>query len=141
MTDEAMITELTYPTDQRVFAIADAFYNNRLSVDQVWEITRIDKWYLSQLHFVAKLANGLLNKELSEVTMDEMLLLKRTGLSSVGQPERTTSSHAHTSTPYRIQRRADRRQAQVQAYTRGGKGLPACLLFCFCSPLCVCCAL
>jgi carbamoyl-phosphate synthase/aspartate carbamoyltransferase len=40
--------ELQTPSDQRMFAIANAMHSG-YSVDQIWEMTRIDKWFLQKL--------------------------------------------------------------------------------------------
>ena len=40
--------ELQTPSDQRLFAIANAMHSG-YSVDKIWEMTRIDKWFLNKL--------------------------------------------------------------------------------------------
>lgn len=40
--------ELSNPTDKRIFAIASAFHRG-YSVDKIWQMTNIDKWFLSRL--------------------------------------------------------------------------------------------
>eukprot|EP01137_Pigoraptor_chileana_P007484 Opistho-2@53146 len=40
---------LRKPTDQRVFAIADAMFNKGYSVDKIHDMTKIDKWFLHKL--------------------------------------------------------------------------------------------
>ncbi|KIW90785.1 protein pyrABCN [Cladophialophora bantiana CBS 173.52] len=40
--------ELQTPSDQRMFAIANAMHAG-YSVDKIWEMTKIDKWFLSRL--------------------------------------------------------------------------------------------
>lgn len=42
-------SELQTPSDQRLFAIANAMHQG-YSVDKIWEMTRIDKWFLTKLH-------------------------------------------------------------------------------------------
>lgn len=41
-------TELQTPSDQRMFALANAMHNG-YSVDKIWEMTKIDKWFLYRL--------------------------------------------------------------------------------------------
>jgi carbamoyl-phosphate synthase/aspartate carbamoyltransferase len=41
-------TELQTPSDQRLFAIANAMHNG-YSVDDIWKLTQIDKWFLRKL--------------------------------------------------------------------------------------------
>jgi carbamoyl-phosphate synthase/aspartate carbamoyltransferase len=45
---EATDDELANPSDQRLFAIANAFTKG-YTVDRIWELTRIDKWFLRKL--------------------------------------------------------------------------------------------
>lgn len=50
---EALMTididsELQTPSDQRLFALANAF-NKGYSVEQAWKLTKIDKWFLNKL--------------------------------------------------------------------------------------------
>ncbi|CAK5282417.1 unnamed protein product [Mycena citricolor] len=40
---------LTRPTDMRLFAIAYAMYNKNYTVDQVHDLTKIDKWFLYKI--------------------------------------------------------------------------------------------
>jgi carbamoyl-phosphate synthase/aspartate carbamoyltransferase len=40
--------ELQTPSDQRLFAIANAMHSG-YSVDKIWEMTKIDKWFLNKL--------------------------------------------------------------------------------------------
>ena len=46
---QAIKDELAKPTDMRVFAIADALNKYNMTVDEIWEITKIDKWFLEKL--------------------------------------------------------------------------------------------
>ncbi|KAK3627337.1 Carbamoyl-phosphate synthase [Elasticomyces elasticus] len=41
-------TELQTPSDQRMFALANAMHNG-YSVDKIWQMTKIDKWFLHRL--------------------------------------------------------------------------------------------
>jgi len=41
--------ELQFPSDQRMFAIANAMACGKYSVDKIWEMTKIDKWFLNKL--------------------------------------------------------------------------------------------
>jgi carbamoyl-phosphate synthase large subunit len=49
-------SELTHPTDRRIFAIAEAF-NKNYTVDEIFEKTKIDRWFLQKLkniYFIKK---------------------------------------------------------------------------------------
>lgn len=54
---EMIKTELKKPTDMRIFAIADAMYDFNMTVDEIWEITRIDKWFLEKLQTIVLTGN------------------------------------------------------------------------------------
>lgn len=49
--------ELQNPSDLRIFAIANAFDKLGYSVDKVWEMTNIDKWFLNKLYDLTKFAS------------------------------------------------------------------------------------
>jgi len=50
---------LNHPTDSRIFAVAQAF-NQGMTVDEVYELTKIDRWFLHKLHNISQLEQELL---------------------------------------------------------------------------------
>ncbi|CAD1808210.1 carbamoyl-phosphate synthase, large subunit [Candida parapsilosis] len=50
--------ELQTPSDQRLFAIANAL-SDGYSVDKVWKLTNIDKWFLNKLDGLIKFGNRI----------------------------------------------------------------------------------
>ncbi|KAG2214382.1 hypothetical protein INT47_000938 [Mucor saturninus] len=58
VTDEEIDFELTHPSDQRLFAIANAMTRG-YSVDKIWEMTNIDKWFLNKLQHIVSLGSRL----------------------------------------------------------------------------------
>ena len=73
--------ELKNPTDRRIFAIAEAMHKG-YSVDKIWEITRIDKWFLQKLRNIYELRNKLLEfNSLEKLPVDFLLLAKKQGYS------------------------------------------------------------
>jgi carbamoyl-phosphate synthase large subunit len=73
--------ELKNPTDRRIFAIAEAMYKG-YSVDKIWEITRIDKWFLQKLHNIFELRNELVDYHtLEELPVELLQLAKKQGYS------------------------------------------------------------
>ncbi|KAE9969754.1 hypothetical protein EG328_006685 [Venturia inaequalis] len=50
--------ELQTPSDQRLFAIANAMHNG-YSVDKIWEMTKIDKWFLCRLKDLSDFAGRM----------------------------------------------------------------------------------
>ncbi|ODV67048.1 protein URA1 [Hyphopichia burtonii NRRL Y-1933] len=51
-------TELQTPSDQRLFAIANAL-SDGYSVDKVWKLTNIDKWFLNKLNGLIQFGNTI----------------------------------------------------------------------------------
>ena len=51
-------SELQTPSDQRLFAIANAL-SDGYSVDKVWKLTNIDKWFLNKLDGLIKFGNKI----------------------------------------------------------------------------------
>ena len=73
--------ELKNPTDRRIFAIAEAMHIG-YSVEKIWEITRIDKWFLQKLHNIYKLRNELTEyNSLDELPVELLQLAKKQGYS------------------------------------------------------------
>lgn len=50
-TEHQLREELENPTDQRIFAIKEAF-NRGYTVDQLFELTKITRWFLHKLHHI-----------------------------------------------------------------------------------------
>ncbi|KAI9480499.1 MAG: hypothetical protein EXX96DRAFT_563025 [Benjaminiella poitrasii] len=58
ISDEDLDYELTNPSDQRLFAIANAMEKG-YTVDRIWELTKIDKWFLNKLMRIHTLGERL----------------------------------------------------------------------------------
>ncbi|KAG7088179.1 hypothetical protein E1B28_012198 [Marasmius oreades] len=74
--------ELVNPTDKRIFAISTAFHRG-YSVDKIWQMTNIDKWFLTKLQYIFKM-EVYLSKEalnISTITEDELKRAKQLGFS------------------------------------------------------------
>ena len=73
--------ELTNPTDRRIFAIAEAF-NNNYTIDDIYEKTKIDRWFLQKLKNIFTIKIELEKiKRLEDLPVDLLLLAKQTGYS------------------------------------------------------------
>jgi carbamoyl-phosphate synthase large subunit/carbamoyl-phosphate synthase small subunit len=77
---EAMLEELANPTDRRIFALAQAF-DQGMSVDELHDITKIDRWFLHKLFHLTNLKNRLCDMKLDDISRDVMLAAKRNGFS------------------------------------------------------------
>lgn len=74
ITIEQIDEELVRPTDRRIFAIAEAF-NKGYSVDDIYEKTKIDRWFLQKLHNIHTTKNKLEAVQ-SLPALDDSLLLQ-----------------------------------------------------------------
>ncbi|MBN2863048.1 MAG: carbamoyl-phosphate synthase large subunit, partial [Bacteroidales bacterium] len=69
---EDLEKELSEPTDMRIFSIAEAL-DRGLSVDRIYELTRIDKWFLYKLRHIINIKNELSSYETTESIPRELL--------------------------------------------------------------------
>lgn len=74
--------ELQTPSDQRLFAIANAMHAG-YSVDKIWEMTKIDKWFLHKLKGLSDFRKRMADFNTSDISKHPDLLLeaKRLGFS------------------------------------------------------------
>lgn len=70
--------ELQTPSDQRLFAIANAMHSG-YSVDKIWEMTKIDKWFLSRLKGLSDFGKMMTAYSASTITTDLLLRAKQLG--------------------------------------------------------------
>ena len=75
--------ELDVPTDQRLFAIAQALHEKSMTVDEIHDITKIDHWFLRRLENIVKTKDSMETMGLSEITKDLMLEAKQNGYSDI----------------------------------------------------------
>jgi carbamoyl-phosphate synthase large subunit len=78
---EEIESELSNPTDRRVFAIAEAF-NKDYSIDEIYEKTKIDRWFLYRLKNIHNIKTELeqVNK-LENLSVYLLKLAKQAGFS------------------------------------------------------------
>ncbi len=81
ITIEQIDQELQFPTDRRIFAIAAAF-GKGYSIDEIYEKTKIDRWFLHKLQAIYALKLELLKCNSLEDLHPELLLdAKKAGFS------------------------------------------------------------
>ncbi|GHC34701.1 carbamoyl-phosphate synthase large subunit [Aidingimonas halophila] len=81
--EEAMAVikrELQTPGAERIFYIADAMRAG-LSVDEVFALTNVDRWYLVQLEDLINTESEVSKRSLAEFSARDLFLLKRKGFS------------------------------------------------------------
>ena len=72
--------ELQTPSDQRLFAIANAMHAG-YSVDKIWELTKIDKWFLSRLKRLSDFGKHLSNFKANRDSLSLVRQAKQLGFS------------------------------------------------------------
>ncbi|KAH7061992.1 hypothetical protein BKA63DRAFT_192683 [Paraphoma chrysanthemicola] len=72
--------ELQTPSDQRLFAIANAMKSG-YSVDKIWEMTKIDKWFLSRLKDLSNFETSMSSYNTANITFPLMKRAKELGYS------------------------------------------------------------
>ncbi len=77
---ELLYTQMREPRGERLWYIADAFRRG-YSVEQVYEITRIDPWFLVQIHELVGLEHIISGLKLTDIDQELMRRLKRKGFS------------------------------------------------------------
>jgi len=65
-------TELAEPTDMRIFSIAEAL-EREMSIDRIYELTKIDKWFLYKLRNIINIKNELCNFNTIESIPPELI--------------------------------------------------------------------
>ena len=70
--------ELQTPSDQRLFAIANAMHAG-YSVDKIWEMTKIDKWFLSRLKGLSDFGKHMSTFNASTITTNILRQAKQLG--------------------------------------------------------------
>ncbi|MEN8117422.1 MAG: carbamoyl-phosphate synthase (glutamine-hydrolyzing) large subunit [Bacteroidota bacterium] len=74
-------SELVNPTDRRIFAIAEAF-DKGYTVDNIYEKTKIDRWFLQKLNNIYKVRNELIEfNELENLPIPLLKAAKQAGFS------------------------------------------------------------
>nr|KMM66584.1 protein pyrABCN [Coccidioides posadasii RMSCC 3488] len=73
-------TELQTPSDQRLFAIANAMHSG-YTVDDIWELTKIDKWFLRKLEGLSKFGKLISTYSASTVPVSLVRQAKQLGFS------------------------------------------------------------
>jgi len=104
--------ELTVPSADRIWYIADAFRAGKTVAD-VFELTNIDEWFLVQIEDLIKDEERIKTQALSSIDRDSMFKLKRKGFSDIrlakllGVTEKTLRSHRHKLKVLPVYKRVD----------------------------------
>jgi carbamoyl-phosphate synthase large subunit len=77
---ETIDEQLANATPDRLWYVADAF-GVGMSVDKVFQLTKIDPWFLVQIKEIVDLELAVEKRSIKEITADDMRYLKRKGFS------------------------------------------------------------
>jgi len=77
---EEIVQEIGEPGPERILFVADAFRIG-MSLDEVFEETAIDPWFLVQIEQLVKIEQSLAGRALASLSTDELRLLKKKGFS------------------------------------------------------------
>ncbi|WP_029146701.1 carbamoyl-phosphate synthase large subunit [Methylophilus sp. 5] len=77
---DRIVKEMGEPGPERIWYVADAFRLG-MRVDEIFDITKIDRWFLVQIEEIIKLEQSLSVKSLADLNKDTLFSLKRKGFS------------------------------------------------------------
>lgn len=77
-----LFAELRQPGANRILYVADGFRHN-ISPEDMFEATRIDPWFLAQIHDLVRTEQALLGRSIEDIRPEELLQLKRDGFSDL----------------------------------------------------------
>jgi carbamoyl-phosphate synthase large subunit len=104
--------ELSTPGAERIWYVGDAFRSG-LSVDQVYELSAIDPWFLVQIKEIIDLEQELGSYKLGDINSENLLLLKRKGFADkrlallLGESEKAIRDYRHDMNIRPVYKRVD----------------------------------
>ena len=82
--DEKLRKSLSKINDERIFAIAEAFRRGIADVDEIYDITKIDRWFLRKIKRITDVEIRLMQEE---ITPKHLIEAKKIGLSDASIAE------------------------------------------------------
>ena len=73
-------TELQTPSDQRMFALANAMHAG-YSVEKIWQLTKIDRWFLNKLKSLSDFGKSLQSSTVDQINSHTLRTAKKMGFS------------------------------------------------------------
>ncbi|HEY7771657.1 MAG TPA: carbamoyl-phosphate synthase large subunit [Marinagarivorans sp.] len=114
--------DLATPGAHRIWYVGDAFRAG-MSVEEVFNTSKIDPWFLTQIEQLIQIEQGLSSKPLSEIDAAAMFQLKRKGFSDkrLGQllavSEKMVRDHRHKLAIHPVYKRVDTCAAEFSTST------------------------
>ena len=66
--------ELINPNNNRINKIANSFYSGQYNVDEMYELTKIDKWYLKKMYKIIEMQKLLENININEEINNKLII-------------------------------------------------------------------
>ncbi len=104
--------EVSTPGAERIWYVGDAFRSG-LSVDEVFDLSAIDPWFLVQIKEIIDLEKELSEYKLTDLSAENLLLLKRKGFSDkrlavlLDESEKSIRDHRHACNVRPVYKRVD----------------------------------
>ena len=76
--EDKILYELTFPGPKRLFYVSDAIRAG-WSLEKIYNLTKIDYWFLDQIEEIISLEKAIQNKGLNTFTKDDIFSLKKKG--------------------------------------------------------------
>ncbi|MGA3012627.1 MAG: carbamoyl-phosphate synthase (glutamine-hydrolyzing) large subunit [Bacteroidales bacterium] len=109
---------LSHPTDRRIFLIAQAFAEG-YSIERIWDLTRIDKWFLYRLKNIFDTGQSLAKYHDIREVPDELILdAKRSGFSDFQLARLVFKSEVKNPEPDMMKIREYRKERNIIPYVR-----------------------
>ncbi|MDH5189944.1 MAG: carbamoyl-phosphate synthase large subunit [Gammaproteobacteria bacterium] len=121
-TEEILRKELKSPGPERLWYVADAFRAGA-TLEEIFELSAIDPWFLIQIEDIVKIENGLKKKKLAKIDADEMRQLKRKGFSDariakmLSVSEKEVREHRYSLNIHPVYKRVDSCAAEFASNT------------------------
>ena len=110
--------ELSHPTDKRIFLIAQAL-SEGYSIEKIWELTRIDKWFLYRLKNIFDTGQILeQHNEIGEVEDELLRDAKRLGFSDFQLARLICKTGARNPEPDMLKIREYRKERKIFPYVK-----------------------
>ncbi len=119
---EVLNKNLRIPGPDRIWYVADAFRFG-MTVDQVFDLTKIDHWFLVQIEELVQIEQALADRPLKSIAKNEMFRLKRKGFSDsrlavvLGLNEAAVRAHRHALAIHPTYKRVDTCAAEFSTST------------------------
>jgi carbamoyl-phosphate synthase large subunit len=120
--DDILRHELKSPGPERLWYVADAFRAGA-TLEEIFELSAIDPWFLIQIEDIVKTENGLKKKKLAKIDAHEMRQLKRKGFADkriammLSISEKEVREHRYSMKIHPVYKRVDSCAAEFASTT------------------------